>query len=219
MLHNAYNPSGKKGDCLGASSNPGENAVPSAYLRNREIKNNGAQDSLKHAEISYALLLICAAAWCSAIILAPILASSSGFEGEAGKTLYLFFHRICHQFRARSFILNGMQMGVCSRCSAIYFGFLLGTLIYPAIRSIKKPEIPPRAFLFLAFIPMAVDALLGFFILYEPTLATRAISGGIAGLALSFFIVPAFIQAISELVTNRSFPLQQKGISNASETR
>jgi uncharacterized membrane protein len=217
MLHIASN---RRWDHPIALPSPGENAGQAAYPCNRETINHGFEDSMKLAKLSYAMLLIGAAAWCSAIILAPILVSSSGIAGEAGKMLYLFFHRVCHQFRVRSFSVNGMQMGVCSRCSAIYFGFLLGTLIYPAIRSIKKPEVPPRIFLFLACIPMAVDALMGCFVLYEPTLATRAISGGIAGLALAFFIVPAFIQGISELVTIRSFPLQpQKGISNASETR
>jgi uncharacterized membrane protein len=217
MLHNASNQRWKRPSAL---PSPGENAGQASYPHNREITNYGFPVSMKLATFSYIILLIGTAAWCAAIVLAPILVSSSGITGEAGKLLYLFFHRVCHQLRARSFIVNGMQLGVCSRCSAIYFGFFVGTLIYPALRSINKPEIPPRMLLFLACIPMGVDALLGWFVPYEPTLTTRALSGGIAGLALAFFIVPAFIQAISELVTIRSFPLlQQKGISNASETR
>ena len=175
---------------------------------------------MKLAKLTYFAILVGAAVWCSAIVLAPICAASSGGAREAGGILYLFFHRVCHQLSTRSFFMDGMPLAVCSRCSAIYFGFLIGTLVYPAVRSVGKPEMPPRSLLFLACIPMAVDAFPLRLGLYQATLATRTVSGGIIGLALAFFIVPAAIQAIAEFVTFRSSSIhQQKGISNASETR
>jgi uncharacterized membrane protein len=176
---------------------------------------------MKHAKLTYSMILVGAAVWCSAIILAPVFVSSSGaLLKEAGKILYAFFRPICHQLDARSFSVDGRPFGVCSRCSAIYFSFLIGTLIYPAARSIGKSEIPSRWSLALSCVPMIIDAFPWRFGLYEATLATRAISGSIAGFALAFFIVPAAIQGVAELATNRSTVFyQHKGISNATETR
>jgi uncharacterized membrane protein len=175
---------------------------------------------MKHARLIYLTILIGAVVWCSAFVLAPVLITSSGTPKECGKFLYAFFHLICHQLGERSFFIHGMPLGVCSRCSAIYFGFLFGTLIYPAVRSIGKPEVPSRWILGLLSLPMIVDAFAWLFGLYEATIASRAISGSIAGLALAFFIVPSAIQAIAEIVAN---PLTvfhpRKGIFNVTETR
>lgn len=175
---------------------------------------------MKYARFTYLMILAGGALWCAAIVLAPVFAASPGVLKEVGKGLYLFFRPICHQIDVRSFYINGIPFGVCSRCTAIYFGFLIGTLIYPAVRNVGKPDMPPRWILGLAGIPMFVDAFPLRFGIYEATLATRAISGGIAGFALTFFIVPAAIQAVSELAGDRSLTFhQRKGISDATETR
>jgi uncharacterized membrane protein len=175
---------------------------------------------MRNAKFTYSMILVGGAVWCSAIILAPVFVSSSGILRETGKFLYAFFSPICHQLDARSFFIHGMPFGVCSRCSAIYFGFLIGTLIYPAVQKIGRSEIPSRWVLLLSCIPMFVDAFPWRFGMYEATLATRAISGSIAGFALVFFIVPAAIQGVSELTTYRlTVVYQHKGISNATETR
>lgn len=175
---------------------------------------------MKYAKFTYSMILLGGIVWCSAIVLAPVFISSSGIPKEAGKVLYAFFRPICHQLVARSFFINGMPFGVCSRCSSIYFGFLIGTLIYPAVKSIGKSEMPSRWLLILSCVPMIIDAFPWRFGMYEATLATRAISGSIAGFALAFFIVPAAIQGVAELVTYRSTVFyQRKGISDATETR
>jgi uncharacterized membrane protein len=175
---------------------------------------------MKHAKFTYLMILVGGVLWCAAIVLAPIFVASSGILKEVGKVLYAFFSSVCHQMDERSFCINGMPFGVCSRCFSIYCGFLIGTLIYPAARGVGRPEIPSRWLLAFACIPMVVDAFPWRFGMYEATPATRVISGGIVGLALAFFIVPAAIQAVSELANIRSLTVhQQKGISNATETR
>jgi uncharacterized membrane protein len=175
---------------------------------------------MKYAKFTYSMILVGGALWCAAIVLAPMLAASSGILKEAGKVLYAFFGSVCHQIDERSFCINGMPFGVCHRCFSIYCGFLIGTLIYPAARGLGSREMPPRWLLAFACIPMVVDAFPWRFGMYEATLATRAITGGIAGLVLAFFIVPAAIQAVSELADIRSLTIHQsKGISNATETR
>lgn len=175
---------------------------------------------MKHAKFTYLMILAGGVVWCSAVILAPVFASSSGNLKTAGGILYAFFSPICHQMESRSFFINGMPLGVCSRCSAIYLSFLIGALIYPAVRNIGRADIPSRWVLIFSCVPMLVDAFPWRFGMYEATLATRAITGSVAGFALAFFIVPAAIQGVAELTINRSTVFyQRKGISDATETR
>lgn len=175
---------------------------------------------MKYAKSTYLVILSGGALWCAAIVMAPIFSAFPGIFGGASKILYAFFNSICHQINERSFHIEEMPFGVCSRCTAIYFGFLFGTLIHPFIRGISKPEIPSRLFLVMACIPMIADALPWRFGMYEATIESRAATGGILGFTLAFFILPATIQAVSELAGIRSITVyQQKGISNATETR
>jgi uncharacterized membrane protein len=175
---------------------------------------------MRYAKLTYSMILIGGVVWCSAIVLAPVCASSSGILKEAGKALYAFFRPICHQLESRSFFIDGMPFGVCSRCAAIYFSFLLGALIYPAVRSLVRSEVPSRWFLIFSCIPMIIDAFPWRFGMYEATLITRTISGSIAGFALAFIIVPSAIQGVAEIVTYRLTTFHQhKGISDATETR
>jgi uncharacterized membrane protein len=175
---------------------------------------------MKHAKLTYGIILLGGVVWCSAIVLAPVLITSSGIAKEAGKALYAFFNPICHQWKARSFLIHGMPLGVCCRCTSIYFGFLFGTLIYPAVKKIGESDIPPRWLLIVSCIPMIIDAFPWRFGLYDATFATRAITGGIAGFALAFFIVPAAMQGIAEFATYRlTMSNQYKGITDATETR
>jgi uncharacterized membrane protein len=175
---------------------------------------------MRYAKFTYSVILFGGIVWCSAIILAPVCASSSGILKEAGKVLYVFFRPICHQLESRSFFIDGMPLGVCSRCSAIYFSFLFGTLVYPTVRSVGRSEIPSRWFLVFSCIPMIIDAFPWRFGMYEATFMTRAISGSIAGFALAFFIVPSAIRGVAEIVAYRLTTFHQhKGISDATETR
>lgn len=175
---------------------------------------------MKNARFTYFIILLGTAVWCSAVVLAPVFISYPGAFSEFGKLLYSFFHPVCHQVKERSFFIHDMPLGVCSRCTAIYFAFFIGTLIYPAVQSINKAKMPPRWILFLSCIPLVVDGFPYRFGMYETTPATRVITGSIAGFALAFFIVPAAIRGVSEIVADRLTVFHQyKGISNATETR
>ena len=189
-------------------------------LDNRKIIKYGLSNSMRYAKVTYSVILAGGVLWCAAIVLAPVFAASPGILREAGEVLYAFFNSICHQIEGRSFLMSGMPFAVCSRCAAIYFGFLVGVLIYPLVRGIERPGMPSRLFLVIACIPMIVDAFPWRFGIYVTTNATRAITGGIVGFTLAFFIVPAAIQAVSELAGIRSLTVcQEKGISNATEAR
>ena len=166
----------------------------SGMLAQRALKKMRTQ------ELTYAVIALGAACWCAAILLAPVLATGGGALAPAGNMLYMFFQPICHQLDARSFHLRGAPCAVCVRCSAIYVAFLAGTLLYPALRPLRSPSLPPRWVLLASLTPMLLDVAAGMTGLHEVTNASRAITGSLAGCALPFFIIPAAIEAAEQIL-------------------
>ena len=151
----------------------------------------------------YVAILGGTALWCGLIVLAPLLeAAGEQWSGPAG-ALYTFFHRICHQLEGRSLHLAGQPLAVCARCSAIYFAFFAGTLLYPLLYPLRTTGQPPRAVLVLAGLPMLLDVLAGLTGFHEATIATRVATGSVAGLILPFFLLPAAIGAVGQIITQR----------------
>ena len=170
------------------------------------------------ARITYTIILFGAAIWCSALLLAPVFAASTGLPGVIGAVIYQFFHPICHQLSERSFQLFGHPLAVCARCSSIYFGFLAGTLLYPAVRTISVPRYPSRIILLAAIMPMLVDVAAALAGMHEVTTVSRLISGATFGLVAPFFILPAAIEAVQQAFSRvPSTPLSEleKGFPNA----
>jgi uncharacterized membrane protein len=145
---------------------------------------------------TYILLLVGAALWCATLVVAPLLVTFPGVPGAAGRLFYSFFHPICHQLSDRSFHLFGEPLAVCSRCASIYFAFLAGTLLYPAVFDLRRPVFPHRAFLLAAVLPMVIDICAGVFGVHEVTNTTRLFTGVVFGLVAPFYIVPAAIEAL-----------------------
>jgi uncharacterized membrane protein len=148
--------------------------------------------------------LICCAvalAWVLLILIPPI-AKANGFTGVSSP-LYSFFGYICHQIPARSFFIDGEKFGVCSRCFGVYFGILLGFLIYPLWRRIDETEPIARIWLFASLIPIGVDWSLGVFGIWENTFTSRFLTGAILGVSCATFIVPAVVE-ITRNLTLRS---------------
>lgn len=171
---------------------------------------------------AYGLLLAGTALWCAAIVAAPLFSRLGGAYAEAAALLYSFFHPICHQLDSHSLHIGGSKLGVCARCFSVYAGFLLGLLLYPAVRPLRATLLPHRVLLIGAAVPMLLDvglSLLGF---PAGTQLTRILTGTVFGLAAPFFLVPAVIEGFAQLLassplfTNRSHP--HEGISDATET-
>lgn len=137
--------------------------------------------------------------WVALIVVAPLLLSA-GVAG-ASSPLYTFFSYICHQIPERSLHLAGHQLAVCSRCSGVYFGLLLGILVYPLWRPIDEIEPIPRIWLFLSLIPITIDWSLTVFGIWENNHFSRILTGLILGAVCATFIVPALV----EIVRNFSF--------------
>ena len=64
---------------------------------------------------------------------------------------------VCHQEATKSFFISGNKLEVCARCTGIYTGGLLFSIIALFISRLK---VRSKKWLVLSFIPMSVDVLL-----------------------------------------------------------
>ena len=148
-------------------------------------------DSNKSTRLIYLFFLSTVVTWCSLILLAPLLAS---FEHRLSSgIIYLFFSKICHQIPERSFFIFGKQLAVCSRCTGLYFGFLLGTVLYPLIFKLERMPTPSPKYLLLACIPIGIDIFIRTFHIADNTFASRLITGLILGATTLLFILPGVL--------------------------
>src|SRR5262245_7066972 len=146
------------------------------------------------------------------IVTAPI-AQAAGHTALA-LSMYKTFSYLCHQIPERSFHLAGHKFAVCSRCTGLYSGFALATLIYPLTRSLKRTDTPRFMWLILAAIPIAVDFLLGYFNIWHNTHFTRFLTGALLGSAAVFYILPGLFElssVISQRFHSRESPSSQSG--------
>ncbi len=174
------------------------------------------------ARTVYGILLAGSLLWCAAIVAAALLEHSGGSSGAAGM-LYGFFHPICHQLDGHSLHLAGAKLGVCTRCFSIYLSFLAGLLLYPVIRGLRNTALPHRLVLAAAVLPMLVDVALSLAGCWTSTQVSRALTGSVFGLAAAFFIVPAAVEGVTQLLSGSRFILPVRhhpleGFSDATET-
>ncbi len=93
----------------------------------------------------------------------------------------------CHQHSSRSFFLNDNQMPFCARCTAIFFGMVVGVAILMFL-AIELNII----WLIIGMVPMGIDGTVQLLTDYESNNALRFITGTsagiVAGLAIGFII-------------------------------
>lgn len=162
---------------------------------------------------TYSILLSLVAAWCGGILLAPALHAS---HPDISSFLYSLYTPICHQIDARSFHLFGAKLGVCYRCSSIYFSFFLSLLAYPLFQRLTSPSVPGRQWIALAVAPMVVDVLLNLTGIHPSSPFTRTISGALFGTILPLYLVPTLLEGIAQL---RHQLLARGGSSYARKTQ
>ncbi len=172
-------------------SEPSEKYVPQSV-----------QEGLKKRAFSFwGAVLFLVAAWAFIILLAPI-AKANDLIGVSNP-IYSFYSYICHQMPSRSFHMLGHQFAVCSRCFGVYFGLVIGMIVYPLFRSMEKIEPFPSIWLILSLIPMTIDWSLTFFGIWENTHLTRVITGLILGVTCAIYIVPALVE-LSQMMLLKS---------------
>jgi uncharacterized membrane protein len=164
----------------------------------------------------YLIILIGALLWCGLIIAAPLLLHAGGGALFWADALYEGFHRVCHQLDNRSLHLYGEPFPVCMRCSAVYFAFLAGTLLYPLIHSVREPRSPSRLVLILAVIPMLLDVVLGIAGISDVTAYSRLLTGTFFGFLIPFVVLPVALGAVHERSLQPTTAVhQQKGSADA----
>lgn len=127
----------------------------------------------------------------SLVIIAPLAAASG--HNEIAASIYYAFSPRCHQRPDRSYFIDGHKMGVCARCTGIYFGFALTLLAYPLVRSLRSTTTPARKWLLLAALPLAIDFSLTFFGVWENTHTSRLLTGLLLGSVAVFYIMPGIV--------------------------
>lgn len=167
------------------------------------------------AWLLYSIVVTGALLWCGLIVAAPLLTSAGGSGAAAGEQIYAFFHPVCHQFDGRSLHIAGERLAVCSRCSAIYAGFLLGLLVYPAFRPVGVPHTPSRTVLLIAVTPMLLDVAFDFTGLHETSIGTRLVSGAVFGILIPYVVMPVLLGALHEHQTHQPPTQLQKGSTDA----
>jgi uncharacterized membrane protein len=70
--------------------------------------------------------------------------------------LKISYANLCHQDENKTITVNSISMLICARCSGIYFGALIISVIslFKSVKIIKK-----KRYLFFAMIPMAIDII------------------------------------------------------------
>ncbi|MDQ3374095.1 MAG: DUF2085 domain-containing protein [Acidobacteriota bacterium] len=164
------------------------------------ISQTASKKMRRRAIFVWSIFALIAAIWVILILLAPY-AEANNLKGVSN-SVYNFFGYLCHQDPARSFHFETHAFAVCSRCFGVYFGLLLGFILYPFLRSIEETNPLSRFWIFLALIPMAIDWSLGFFGIWENTHFSRFLTGLIVGIACAVFIIPASVE-IAQLLSNR----------------
>lgn len=142
----------------------------------------------------YAGLLVLAGGWLTALLAAPRL-MCSGYELGA-LVLYRVFALICHQQRERSFHWCGWPLAVCVRCTGIYFGALVGLLLYPFWYQLGTSHIPRRKYFIWVLILLALDWALGAADVVAHNTASRLVTGLLAGTVSAFYVLPALLVAM-----------------------
>lgn len=133
-------------------------------------------------------------------LIAWIILTPSGFFAKLAAVGY----SLCHQIASRSFFFYGTQMPLCSRCTGMYIGVMVGFgFLIPGKR---RGGMPSKKILWLlgaSLLLFAIDGInsyLGFVSsaphLYAPQNWLRLVTGTTLGLAIPLVLMPIFNQTV-----------------------
>lgn len=151
--------------------------------------------------VIFSIILAISVLWCGGILVAPMWAGEQGLRGDVSEGIYGFFAKSCHQLDSRSHHLWEHKLGVCSRCTSIYFAFLLGVIIYPFFRKLSNIDLPSLWYLFIPVGLMLLDVALDLMDIQKNSFLTRDVTGAAIGVVLPFFIIPGTIRVFYEYFT------------------
>jgi uncharacterized membrane protein len=125
----------------------------------------------------------------SLIILGSIIAPY--FEIEQNIILFNIFNsipsKICNQYPTHCFEIFGTNMGLCSRCQLLYFGFLVISITN--IKYIFRVNAIKAAALFVLFVlPMTIDGLTQYYNYRVSNNVLRSVTGFLGGIGIYFLL-------------------------------
>jgi uncharacterized membrane protein len=126
---------------------------------------------------------------CAAIPAAPLLQARG--HDAAASWLNGIFSAVCHQDSARSFAVLGNACAVCHRCSGIYLGLFLASLLPWEFRPVRSSLPARRLWVAAATAPMLLDVLLSWTGWWAGSALTRMATGALFGAMLASFLGPA----------------------------
>ena len=136
------------------------------------------------------------------VIGAWIFVMPGGVLGHAD----LVGYAVCHRITERSFIVGGVQLPLCARCTGTYLGALAGFAVMYLLGRRRAANLPPVHILviFVLFVAImgfdGVNSYLTLFPglphLYEPQNWLRLTTGTLEGIALAGVVLPIFNQTM-----------------------
>lgn len=147
----------------------------------------------------YRITLTMASLWILLLFLPPWLMAAGQLVGALFG--YQVFSVICHQIPERSWHSLGFPLAVCSRCTAIYLGGMVGLLVYPlAVGSVEQRAYASRSrrWLLLSLLPMLVDVILDWAGIIRNTFITRTLTGLIVGVAAALHLYYLIVESVTE---------------------
>ena len=125
------------------------------------------------------------------VLIAPIELANN--HSAIAITIYRAFSKVCHQQPGRSFFIAGYPLAVCARCTGLYVGFTFTLILYPLIVSLNRTFTPPRKWLILATMPLAIDFGLNFLGIWTNTHSSRLLTGLLLGSVAVFYVMPGMM--------------------------
>jgi uncharacterized membrane protein len=156
----------------------------------------------KSDHCAYIIILGCVALWCAALLVPPFVAHIESPSQDLSRIAYRCFSPICHQYEARSLTIFGHKLAVCARCSGIYFGALIGVLLYPLVRFSKHWSL--RMLWIIAGLPMLIDVVLDMVGVHASSIGTRLATGSFFGIASAGILLPIAIEAVRNILSHLS---------------
>lgn len=103
--------------------------------------------------------------------------------------LKMFYSKICHQIPYKSFEINGFHFLVCARCTGIYLGVFLSSLLFLFI---NKPKLKVDLRFLILSVPMIIDIILYRTGIYNYSKITAFFTGLPAGFMVVSIIISIF---------------------------
>lgn len=115
------------------------------------------------------------------------------------------FGSVCHQLPARSPHVGEVPIAICDRCTGIYSGLLLGSLVMAGWRRLGGRALNQGRFVLLgALVPLGIDWIAPVLGVWANTPISRGLTGGLFGLAAGVFVLDRLLRSSARAETSLS---------------